>query len=230
MTDIPGNVGASPIQNIGAYGIEVKSFITEVEYLSLETFKIEKLTNTQCEFGYRDSIFKNKLKGKVIVKHVTFKLDRFSGEINDKYLTYSGIQEKMSNKEKTLNNLLMSVKEIRKAKLPTMDEYGSCGSTFKNKDISLTLYQQLEDKFPGLPKFNTEKENFVKIPVAYILEKLNWKNRRKGDVGTWMHHPLIVTNYGNATGKEIFNFIEDMQKDFKENTSLDLDLEINIIN
>ncbi len=229
LADIPGNVGACPIQNIGAYGVEVKDFITDVQIYDIERKECRSLTNKECNFGYRDSIFKNLLKDKVIVKSVTFKLERYKDVVDDKYLQYSGIQDKLEGKKPTIGNLHRAIKQIRKEKLPCLDTYGSCGSTFKNLEIELSKYKELEKQFIGLPMYETKDPNIVKVPSAYILEKLGWKNKREGSVGTWIYHPLIVTNYDNATAKEIHSFILDMQKDFKSNTDLDLETEINII-
>ena len=229
LADIPGNVGACPIQNIGAYGVEVKDFITEVEIYDIERKECKKLSNKECNFGYRDSIFKNLLKGKVIVKSVTFKLEKYKGAVDEKYLQYGGIQEKLEGKKPTLNTLHLAIKQIRKEKLPSLDMYGSCGSTFKNLEVEIEKYKGLEKQFVGLPMYETRDANIVKIPTAYILEKLGWKNRREGDVGTWIYHPLIVTNYGNASEREIYSFILKMQSDFKTNTGLELETEINII-
>lgn len=230
LVDIPGNTGSSPIQNIGAYGTEVKSYIKSINYINLDTFKLEEIDNKKCDFGYRDSIFKKELKDKALIKDITFVLERYKDVVDDKYLTYSGIQEKLKGKDITLNSVLESVKELRAEKLPSIKEYGSCGSVFKNIELTEDEYIKLERKFPDLPRYDTEKKGIFKIPVAYILEKLRWKNKRTGKVGTWIHHPLVVVNYGGASGKEIYDFILTMQKDFKKNTSFDLDTEINIIN
>ncbi len=226
---IPGTCGATPIQNVGAYGVEVKEYITEVEIFNTESFGKEIVTNSKCKFGYRDSIFKNELKEKAIVTSVTFKLKKFKGDIDEKYLKYSGIKEALDGKDLTPRTLYECIVNIRNEKLPKVEEYGSCGSTFKNPEISISEYERLLLKFPQLPKFDTDREGIVKIPAAHILEKLGWKNKRSGDVGTWIYHPLIVTNYGNATGEEILSFIKDLQSDFKSETNLDLECEINII-
>ncbi len=226
LIDIPGNVGSSPIQNIGAYGVEVKDYIESVNVLMLKEKEERILSNKECRFGYRDSIFKNELKGQFVITEVIFKLPKFKGKIEEKYLQYNDLKERV--KEHTLENLLNTVRDIRKEKLPSIDEYGSCGSTFKNLLIDTAKYKELEKKFPGLPSFETEKGNTVKIPTAYILDKLGWKNKREGEVGTWIYHPLIVTNYGNASAGEIVAFIGKIQQDFKKNTGLYLETEINI--
>ncbi len=226
---IPGTVGATPIQNVGAYGVEIKDFLTEVEIIDIQKGRTEIIKNSECKFGYRDSIFKNELKDKVIIKSVTFKLPKYAGKFDDKYTQYAGIKDELKEKEPTPKNIYDSVVRLRESKLPKIEEFGSCGSTFKNPEISISEYDRLLKTFPELPKYDTDKKGIVKIPAAYILEKLGWKNKRKGDVGTWIYHPLIVTNYGNATGQEILSFINEIKSDFKSNTNLDLECEINII-
>lgn len=225
---IPGTIGATPIQNVGAYGVEIKDILLIVTVYNIEDGKEHILRNEECKFGYRDSIFKNELKDKVIVKNVTFRLPKFQGNIDDKYLEYAGIKEALEGKEITPLNLYKAVVQIREGKLPKVEEYGSCGSTFKNPQITIEKYNELAKKFPELPKYETDIKEVVKIPAAYILEKLGWKNKREGSVGTWTYHPLIITNYEKATGQEIHSFIKKIQKDFKSNTNLDLECEINI--
>ncbi len=226
---IPGTVGATPIQNVGAYGIEVGDLITKVTLLDISTRKELVLKNNECDFGYRDSIFKRDLKNKVIVKRVLFKLEKFKNHIDKKYLQYSGIVEKLKGKEITPKSIQKAVIDIRNEKLPSIQEYGSCGSTFKNPEISITKYDKISKIFPNLPKYDTNRKNIVKIPAAYILEQLGWKNKRVGDVGTWVKHPLIVTNYGQATPSEILNFLKEIQRSFEESTGVSLECEINII-
>jgi UDP-N-acetylmuramate dehydrogenase len=226
---IPGCVGACPVQNVGAYGVEIKDLLTEVEIFDLEDGNTKILKNKECDFGYRDSIFKRKLRNKVIIKSVTFKLQKFKGTVDEKYLGYSGIKEKVGEYKLTPKTIYSAVSKLREEKLPDVEEFGSCGSTFKNPEIDIKKYIQLVQKFPELPKYETSKKNIVKIPAAHILEKLGWKNRREGDVGTWIYHPLIVTNYGNAKPEEILNFIKKIQNDFERNTDIPLECEINII-
>lgn len=226
---IPGSVGATPIQNVGAYGVEIKDFLKEVEVFDIEKHTVKKISNSECKFGYRDSIFKNELKNKVIIKSVTFVLPIFNNDVDKKYTEYAGIFELINNRKITPKLMYTCIKKIRQSKLPEIKEYGSCGSTFKNPEITVSQYNNLLKIFPQLPKFETDKENIVKIPAAHILEKLGWKNKRDGDVGTWIYHPLIVTNYGNASGEEILQFINKMKSDFKSKTTLDLECEINII-
>ena len=225
---IPGTVGATPIQNVGAYGIEIKDLLLNVTFLNLEDWKEYVLENNECKFGYRDSIFKNELKDKVIVKSITLRLKKYKGEVDSKYLEYSGIKEELEGKDINPENIYNAIVKIRESKLPKVQEYGSCGSTFKNPEINIKEYERLLKIYPELPKYDTDKKDIVKIPAAYILEKLGWKNKREGEVGTWIYHPLIITNYSNASGNQIYSFIKKIQHDFKSNTNLDLECEINI--
>lgn len=230
LADIPGTVGATPVQNVGAYGVEVKDSLESVEVFDIKEKRFNDINCKDCNFGYRDSIFKNELKNKTIITSVIFKLEKYVHPIPEKYFDYKGISENIEDKENcTLEDLFKTVQNIRKQKLPSVEEYGSCGSTFKNPEISISEYERLKTVFPELTSYSTSKEDIVKIPAAYILEKLGWKNKRIGDVGTWRYHPLIVTNYGNASPKELLAFIKNMQDDFMKRTNIPLEPEINII-
>lgn len=230
MTDIPGSTGATPIQNVGAYGVEIKDFLISANGYDFDNEKYIKIENESCNFGYRDSIFKNELKGKYLVTDITLRLEKYTGEIPSKYTEYKGIEDKIKDiSNPTPKDISNIVKQLRKEKLPSVEEYGSCGSTFKNPTISKDEYENIKKEFPELPMFDIENSDLVKIPAAHILEKLGWKNKRIGNVGTWIYHPLIVTNYGNASCEEIISFIRSMQDDFKSHTGIQLDTEINII-
>lgn len=228
LIDIPGTVGASPIQNIGAYGVEVKEYIKEVTVVDIPLFITRSLTNSECRFGYRDSIFKNKLKDKVIIKSVTFELEKYKGKIDKKYLLFEELQNKQEGKDLTPLNIMNAIRELRKETVSIFNQYGTCENVFQNIEILHSEYTGLQKKFPGLPKFETEIKGTYKIPTAYIFEKLGWKGRREGDVGTWTYHPLMIVNYGNATGVDIYKFINTMKDDFEENTGISLYPEINI--
>lgn len=230
---IPGTVGATPVQNVGAYGSEIKDVLESVEYIDLESGNTVNILGSECKFGYRDSIFKHELKGKALITSVTFVLQKISlnEEIPEKYLEYAGIQKTLSedfSKPYTLNKVYEAICQIRKEKLPDIQEYGSCGSTFENPIIPLEQYGRLKEKYPELPSYPTDKPEYVKIPVAYIFEKLGWKEKRCGDAGTWKH-PLIVTNYGNASAQELLDVIKQMQEDFYNDTHIKVETEINII-
>ncbi|HAM96391.1 TPA: UDP-N-acetylenolpyruvoylglucosamine reductase [Patescibacteria group bacterium] len=229
---IPGTIGATPIQNVGAYGVEIKDVLESVEFFDLKNGIVKTISGLDCEFGYRDSIFKHELKGLAIVTSITIKLEKYKQqELPERYLAYGDITKELESqysKPYTLENLYQSICNIRKSKLPDVKEYGSCGSTFQNPIVSLEQYIEIKKKYESIPSFPTSERNFVKIPAAYILEKLGWKNRRVGKCGTWTH-PLIVTNYDNASPKDILDVIEQIQKDFYDNIGVRLETEINII-
>lgn len=229
---IPGTIGATPIQNVGAYGVEIKDVLESVEYFDTNIGKLKTISNTNCKFAYRDSIFKHELKGKAIVTSITINLEKpLNGIIPQKYITYGDITKQLESKYSepyTIENLYNVVCDIRRTKLPDVKEYGSCGSTFQNPIVTKTKYEKIKKKYSEIPSFPTEDSDRVKIPAAYILERLGWKNKRIGDCGTWSH-PLIVTNYGNATTKEVLNVIAQIQEDFFNDIGVKLETEINII-
>lgn len=229
---IPGTVGATPIQNVGAYGVEIKDVLEEIEYFDSKDGNTKKISAKDCNFGYRDSIFKQKLKDDAIVTSITIRLEKYKGKkLPERYLAYGDITNELENKYKkpyTLENLYEAIFSIRKSKLPDLKEYGSCGSTFQNPIISQERYSIIKEKYENIPSFPTGDKNLVKIPAAYVLEKLGWKNKRIGKCGTWTH-PLIVTNYEGASSEEILSVIEEMQKDFYDDLGVELKTEINII-
>lgn len=230
---IPGSCGAAPVQNIGAYGSEIKDCLIELQYFDIDTGELKALSNAECNFGYRDSIFKNNLKDKAIITSTTYKLQIWDldKQIPDQYLEYKGITDYLDqnfSKPYTLQKVFDSILSIRREKLPEVGEYGSCGSTFANPIISKDTYDELLSKYPDLPNYPSEN-NQVKIPAAYILEQIGWKDKKVGRCGTWTKHPLIVTNYNNASGKDILELIKTIQSDFKKSTGIDLNTEINII-
>jgi len=230
---IPGTVGATPVQNVGAYGTEIKDVLKSIEYWDTQTNEIKIITPNFCKFGYRDSIFKHELKDIAIITSITITLDKYPPleTIPDKYLAYGDISKILKeeyNPPYTLLKVYEAICKIRKNKLPDVKEYGSCGSTFQNPRITIPKYEELKTKYPELPSFETDDKNIVKIPAAYILEQLGWKNKRVGNCGTWTH-PLIVTNYNNASAKEILDLIHQIQNDFLQDAGVKLEPEINII-
>jgi UDP-N-acetylmuramate dehydrogenase len=175
------------------------------------------------------------LKGKAIITSIVIKLIKYSEtkEIPSQYLEYGGIQKELENnfeKPYTIKKVFEAITNIRNEKLPKVGEYGSCGSTFANPILPRGQYKALLEKYPELPCYDMP-EDMVKVPAAYILEQIGWKNKRilDGKCGTWIHHPLIVTNYHDSTGNEILELIKLIQTDFKNETDLELNTEINII-
>lgn len=227
---IPGTIGATPVQNVGAYGVEIKDVLESVEYLDLISGEIEEIKTKNCNFGYRDSIFKHELRNQSLILSITIKLYK-DNTIDQKYLAYGDITKELEanyHQPYKIKDLYNAISTIRKNKLPDVKEYGSCGSTFQNPMITLKEYKRIKKNFPELPSFTTDNKDYVKIPAAYILERIGWKDRRVGKGGTWTH-PLIVTNYGGADGKELLNIIKEIQEDFYKATRVHLEPEINII-
>jgi len=214
---IPGTVGAAPMQNIGAYGVEVKNVIEQVRYLVLDTLQIETLNAAACEFGYRESVFKHDLKGKVFILSVQFRLSKgaFIPQIS-----YGAIQETLAEKQIT-NPSIQEVSEaviaIRQSKLPDPAVLGNSGSFFKNPEIPEAQFNELKKKFETLPSYPTTP-GFVKIPAGWLIEHAGWKGKRVGETGSHAEQALVLVNYGNAEGYEVkalaFEIIADIQAKF----------------
>jgi len=222
---IPGNVGASPIQNIGAYGVEIKDVIHEVEYIDLEDFNIKTIENRKCNFDYRDSIFKNELKDKFIIISVTFKLSK-----NQFFNTnYKDIKLELENfKTIDLKNIRQAIINIRNRKLPKVEEIGSAGSFFKNPIISIEHFNDLLLKFPDIQSYKLDN-NYVKIPAAWLIEKSGFKGYKFKNAGIYDKHALILVNYGNSTGSELLELANKIINDVKNNFNLELKPEVNIV-
>lgn len=225
LSNIPGNVGACPIQNIGAYGVEVKNCIESVEGIRFENCEDFLLPAKECRFGYRDSIFKREWKNKAIITAVNFKLSK-KGDINIKY---ADVKEALLDySEITLDTVRKAICSIRKRKLPDPMELGNAGSFFKNPIISTELFITLKEKYPFMPSFPVDQQ-FVKIPAAWLIETSGWKGRKDGNVGTYPTQPLVIVNYGNASGTEILKFAEKIQASVRNEFQIDLEMEVNII-
>ena len=226
MSLIPGNVGTAPIQNIGAYGVEVKEVITKVRGINLEEKKLFILSNVDCDFKYRDSIFKNKLKDKIIITEVIFKLSR-EAQHNTKY---GAILEELQNLglEISTTNISKAVISIRERKLPNPKELGNSGSFFKNPIINNTQFSELQKKFSEIVGYkNSETE--TKIAAGWLIEQCGWKGYRKGDAGVHKNQALVLVNYGNAKGEEIISLAKEIQQSIKDKFGIDIHPEVNII-
>ena len=226
MSLIPGNVGTAPIQNIGAYGVEVKDVITKVRGINLEEKKLFTLSNVDCDFRYRDSIFKNKLKDKIIITEVIFKLSR-EAQHNTKY---GAILEELQNLrlEISTENISKAVISIRERKLPNPKELGNSGSFFKNPIINNTQFSELQKKFSEIVGYkNSETE--TKIAAGWLIEQCGWKGYRKGDAGVHKNQALVLVNYGNAKGEEIISLAKEIQQSVKDKFGIKIHPEVNII-
>jgi UDP-N-acetylmuramate dehydrogenase len=226
LSHIPGTVGASAVQNIGAYGVEAADVIHSVESLDVETIETIRFNNEDCLFGYRDSIFKNKVKGSLMITYVTYKLNKKPSFKTE----YGNIKEEIEHLggEMTQIKLRQAVINIRKRKLPDPDEIGNAGSFFKNPVVSKLYAEKLMQEFPQIPNYEVNK-NEIKIPAAWLIENAGLKGYREGNVGTYPTQPLVIVNYGNATGLEIKNFAQQIIEKVHVKFGIVLEPEVNII-
>ncbi len=222
---IPGTIGAAPVQNIGAYGQEVRNVIETVKAFDLESGKEVEFSNEECRFSYRNSIFKSELKNKIIITSVIFKLNKFP----EFRLDYSKLEEKVNERgEVNLENIKQAVIEIRSSKLPDVKELGSAGSFFKNPEVEIAFAEKLEAQFGEMPVYLAGAGK-VKIAAGWLVEKTGWKGYREGDVGIHDKQALVLVNYGKATGREIFALSEKIRKSVLEKFGIDLEREVNCI-
>jgi len=228
MSLIPGSVGAAPMQNIGAYGREIKDVLTYVNAVDLDTREMKKFTNEECEFGYRESIFKKSAKGNYFIVDVGIRLTKKNHQINtsygdiEKWLNTNQIE---SPKIKDVSNAVIA---IRKSKLPDPNDLGNSGSFFKNPIISSTHFEDLSKKFPLIKSYPVSDQK-VKVPAGWLIESLGWKGRRVGNTGSHQNQALVLVNYGNATGSEVKKLAEDIKKSVWNTYQIQLETEVNII-
>ncbi len=223
---IPGSVGASPVQNIGAYGVEVKDSVFEVEVIDIESLEISKLTGKQCDFGYRNSIFKNKAKERFIVVSVTYELSK----VFTPKLDYKPLKEYFDEKgiPVTLKSVSEAVKEIRRSKLPDPQFLGNAGSFFKNPVMNNSLIEKLIRNYPGIPVFKIDNKK-SKLAAGWMIEKCGWKGKKTGDAGVHGKQALVLVNYGNASGRDIFNLAEKIKHSVLQTFGIELEYEVNIL-
>jgi UDP-N-acetylmuramate dehydrogenase len=260
---IPGTVGAAPIQNIGAYGVEVKDTIDSVQIIEIDSGKQKRLTNTDCMFGYRDSIFKRALRGKVIILNVTFRLHKVTGLQSDRVtvlpghgkggyklmLDYGNIREELMEMQvtaPTITDVRDAVCNIRRRKLPDPAEIGNAGSFFKNPVVSEEILVSLQKDFPGIPFYPVLVDYYhkqaahdisgdsiiteqVKIPAAWLIEQCGWKGFRSGDAGVHPNQPLVLVNYGTATGTQILGLAHQILDSVEKKFGIRLEMEVNVI-
>ena len=222
---IPGKVGAAPVQNIGAYGQEVCRSVQKIKGYDLEKGMPVEFSVDECRFAYRDSIFKSYLKNKFIITSVIFKLDKFP-EFN---LGYGQLEEVVKQKgEINLFTIRESVIEIRRSKLPDVKELGNAGSFFKNPLVRSEIAENLKSKFEDIP-FYPASEGNVKLAAGWLIDKAGWKGIREGEVGVHEKQALVIVNYGNATGKQIFAFSEKIKQSVFDQFGVELEREVNCI-
>jgi UDP-N-acetylmuramate dehydrogenase len=228
---IPSSVGASPIQNIGAYGVEIKDVLDSLEALNLETKHIEIFQNSDCKFDYRESVFKHEHKGKYVICSVTFrlsKLPKFNTDytaINDelKRLASTSLSDRT---ELSAKKIAEAVTNIRKSKLPETSEIGSAGSFFKNPTVPDEIFQLLKNQFPNMVAYPTNSG--MKLAAGWLIEQAGWKGFREGDAGVHAQQALVLVNHGNATGVEILNLAQRIINSVKSKFGVELMPEVNI--
>ncbi|MFZ4521453.1 MAG: UDP-N-acetylmuramate dehydrogenase [Bacteroidales bacterium] len=249
---IPGTVGAAPIQNIGAYGVEVKDVIEAVQVIEISSGKQKRYTNAECQFGYRDSIFKRELKGKVIILNVTFRLMKVTGVVGDKVtglqgdrvtgqamlkLDYGDIRKELAAMgiiTPEIGAVRNAVCNIRRRKLPDPAEIGNAGSFFKNPVINHNKLIAIQKTYPDVPFFSqqnneNDQSDLVKVPAAWLIDQCGWKGFRDGDAGVHPLQPLVLVNYGAANGKQILGLANRVLESVAEKFGIRLEMEVNVI-
>jgi UDP-N-acetylmuramate dehydrogenase len=224
---VPGNVGASPMQNIGAYGVEIKDVFYELEAVHRQDKTIQKFGLEDCSFGYRESVFKNKYKDQFIITNVTYRLNK-RPSFNTSYGAINQELEIMRVKSLSIQAISQAVINIRTSKLPDPKDVGNAGSFFKNPVISNEQFNALKQAFPNVIAFPSGAQH-TKIAAGWLIEQCGWKGYRKGDAGCFPKQALVLVNYGNATGKEIFDLSEEIIHSVKKKFSLVLEREVNIV-
>jgi len=226
LSNIPGRVGASPVQNIGAYGVEVCQCIHSVQGIDLVDYKLTVLNKQECNFAYRDSIFKQDKKNKFLITNVVFELSK-----KEKLIVEYGtlLKEFEQCPEKSIQKLRDLIIAVRNKKLPDILKVGSAGSFFKNPLVSTTDYQQLLINYPDMPCFNTSLNNKLKIPAGWLIEKSGWKGYRNGDAGVYPQQALVLVNYGNATGSDIVHLANQIIQSIEQKFGIRLEMEVNLI-
>ncbi|MDN3596550.1 UDP-N-acetylmuramate dehydrogenase [Zunongwangia endophytica] len=223
---IPGNVGTSPIQNIGAYGVELKDTFVSCEAIDIQTLETKTFSLEDCEFDYRNSVFKNKLKGQYIITSVNFKLSTKNHQLK---IDYGDIKSELKQIENPkITDISNAIIRIRESKLPNPAEIGNSGSFFKNPIISTEAFKNLQQKFPEAPSYKIS-ENEVKVPAGWLIDQAGLKGYRDGDAGVHKKQALVLVNYGNASGNDILELSKKVRAVVKEKFGIDLEPEVNII-
>ena len=225
---IPGNVGTAPIQNIGAYGVELKDVFVSCAAMDIQTGELEGFDNDACQFGYRDSIFKNEAKDKYIITSVVLKLAKKDHVL---HTGYGSIENELKNNSivhPTIQEISDAVIAIRRSKLPDPKEIGNCGSFFKNPIISKKTFDKFLKKYPDAPFYEIDNNRY-KIPAGWLIEQCGLKGKRFGDAGVHDRQALVLVNHGNATGKEILSLAKKIQEEVQKTFKIKIQPEVNII-
>ncbi|MCC6690841.1 MAG: UDP-N-acetylmuramate dehydrogenase [Bacteroidia bacterium] len=223
---IPGSVGAGPLQNIGAYGVELKDVFYELEALHIRNKTKKTFSNAECKFAYRDSVFKNEEKGKYVITSATFRLNK-QAKFNTAYGAIQKELEAMGIKELSIKDVSRAVINIRRSKLPDPTKIGNAGSFFKNPEVPKEKYEDLKKIFPDIVAY--PQVNNVKLAAGWLIEQCGWKGKTFGDAGVHKNQSLVLVNYGNAKGEEIYNLSQRIIDSVFERFQLVLEREVNII-
>ncbi len=224
---IPGNVGASPMQNIGAYGVEIKDVFHELDAWHLQDEAMITFSLEDCKFGYRESVFKNIYKGQFVIISVTLRL-RKKPVINTTYGAINQELERSGITNPTIKDVSDAVIRIRSSKLPDPDKLGNAGSFFKNPSVAVEKFDELKSQFPEIVGFKNP-DGTIKLAAGWLIEQCGWKGFRKGDAGCHAHQALVLVNYGNATGREILDLSSEILESVHKRFDVTLEREVNII-
>lgn len=228
MSLIPGNVGTAPIQNIGAYGVELKDCFVSCEAMNVQTLEVIRFNLEDCDFGYRNSVFKNQLKHQFIITSVQFRLSKKNHRIHSEYGAIQAELDAAGIEEPSIQDISAAVIKIRRSKLPDPAKIGNSGSFFKNPVISLKTYNKIKEEWPELPCYKISEEE-VKVPAGWLIDQAGLKGYREGDAGVHEKQALVLVNYGKATGNEILELARKVQHDVHRKFHIELEPEVNII-
>lgn len=225
---IPGTVGAAPIQNIGAYGVELKDVFHSLKAIDLSTGEKQIFMPEDCDFGYRDSIFKRSLKGKFCITEVSFLLTSANHVVNDGYGAIRSVLAEKGITQPGIRDIHEAVINIRRSKLPDPAEIGNAGSFFKNPEIPSKHFERIKSSSPGVPHY-PGKNGLIKVPAGWLIEQCGWKGKRRGAIGCYEKQALILVNYGGGSGEDIKRMSEDIVADVKAQFGIQLQREVNIL-
>ena len=228
MSLIPGNVGTTPVQNIGAYGAEIKDHFISCQAISIANQEVRTFQNEECRFGYRESIFKNEVKDQYIITSVVFKLTKRNHKINTSYGDILGELEKNDVQNPSLKDVSNAVIAIRQSKLPDPKKLGNSGSFFKNPIVPKSDFEKIHQRFPEMKYFEVSATE-VKVPAGWLIEQAGFKGKRFGDAGVHKNQALVLVNYGNATGQEILAVSKDIQDTVFKTFGIRIEAEVNVI-
>jgi len=225
---IPGTMGAAPMQNIGAYGVEVKEVIEEVKGIDLSTGREVTFTNKECQFSYRESVFKHAWKEKFFISSVTLRLTKKNHVLRTHYGAIQNILDQQKITSPTLRHISDAVIHIRSSKLPDPKQIGNAGSFFKNPSITVAQFEQLRERYPEIPSYPSENQ-LIKVPAGWLIEQCGWKGKKVGNVGVHAHQALVLIHYGNGKGEDVLMLAKQIQQSVIDTFNITLQMEVNVI-